>query len=71
MISSNFVFSAGLDFRFTIKKNLGFIMGLDFLNSFAHFTGNLIDENGKSTPNYFDKLISIYSFNAGLCYQIK
>lgn len=71
MISHNFVFGAGFDIRFTIKKNLGFIVSMDLLNSYAHFKGNLIDQNGNSTPNSFDKLISIYSFNAGLCYQIK
>ena len=69
MTSYNFVLSGGADIRVKLVKKLGLIISADYLNSFASFNGNLIDQNGNKTPNSFTMQISLFLFNMGICYQ--
>ncbi len=71
MTSSNFVFGGGADISIRLVKKLGLIISVDYLNSFASFNGNLIDQSGNKTSNSFTQQISLYLFNVGLCYEIK
>jgi len=69
--SYNFVFGAGFDARFRIWKKIGYIIATDFLISSANFKGNLIDQNGNKSAFSFNQVISIYSLNMGIYYDIK